>query len=126
MDVMSRSRWRAAVAACVAATVLVCMPALGHSAQSPTLNHVSPRPDSSGPIPKRLEWTPVKGADSYSVGVWSEIDMLVWKVSNLKTASVEWPADIDVDAGTYYWSVMAFRNDQPIADSGRAAFIVVR
>jgi hypothetical protein len=106
--------------------VLVGLPAQGRSAQSPTINHLSPRPDSSGPIPKRLEWTPVKGADSYSVGVWSEVDYMVWKRTNLKTTAVEWPPDITVDPGTYFWSVMAFRDNHPVADSGRAAFIVVR
>jgi hypothetical protein len=124
---MSVSRARTIIATCVAVAVLACVAAPSGSAeQSVTINHLSPRPDSSGPIPKRLEWTPVKGADSYSVGVWSEIDMLVWKLGRLTTASVDWPQDIDVEAGTYYWSVMAFKNDRPIADSGRAAFIVVR
>jgi hypothetical protein len=125
----------------MAAVALACAPAHGRqdaappspapaatlgAEQEPTIEHLSPRRDSSGPIPKRLEWTPVKGADNYSVGVWSEVDYMVWKVGHLKTSSVDWPADIVVEPGTYFWSVMAFRGDRPIADSGRAAFIVVR
>jgi len=123
---MSVSRRQVTIWVCVAAIALACAPVDGRLAQGPTINHVSPRPDSSGPIPKSLEWTPVKGADTYSVGVWSEIDVMVWKRGNLKTTAVEWPQDIVVDSGTYFWSVMAFKDNRPIADSGRAAFIVVR
>lgn len=96
------------------------------AAQSQTINHVKPRRDSSGPIPDRLEWTAVKGADSYAVGVWNEVDVRIWRANNIETNSIEWPKELVLDAGTYLWSVMALRNDQPIADSGLAAFIVVR
>src|SRR5262245_37826229 len=94
--------------------------------QSETIDHVKPKRDSSGPIPDRLEWTTVKGADSYSIGVWNEVDVMIWKQGNLKTNSVAWPKELVVDSGTYFWSVMAFRNGEPIAESGLAAFIVVR
>ena len=124
---------------CLIAVALACAPAQGRheaapsaaspastEAQGPTIDHISPRRDSSGPIPKRLEWTAVKGADNYSVGVWSEVDYAVFKLGNLKTNSVDWPAGVVVEPGTYFWSVMAFSGERPIADSGRAAFIVVR
>ena len=129
------------MAASLAAIALACTPAQGRhdvapappvaasaaaDAQSLRIDHVSPRRDSTGPIPARLEWTPVKGADSYTVGVWNEVDVMVWKRGRLTNASVDWPQDVVLDPGTYFWSVMAFRDDRPIADSGRAAFIVVR
>src|SRR4029450_3473933 len=60
-------------------------------AQTQTITHVSPRPDSQGPQPKRLEWTAVKGADSYSVGIWNEVDVRIWRVANLPSNSVNWP-----------------------------------
>ena len=123
----------------VGVVVLVLVGALGHTrldaasprpsveaVQSETINHVKPRRDSSGPIPDRLEWTAVKGADSYAIGVWNEVDVMIWKQGNLKTNLVEWPKDLVVESGTYFWSVMAFRNGEPIAESGLAAFIVVR
>lgn len=128
---MRVSRWQVAVYAVVAILILACTPAqvrldAAPGAQGQALNHVTPKRDSSGPIPARLEWTPVKGADNYAVGVWSEVDVLIWKMSNIQSNTVDWPKDIVVDSGTYFWSVMAFRNGQPMADSGLAAFIVVR
>ena len=96
------------------------------AAQNQTIKHVSPRPDSRGPQPKRLEWTAVPGADSYSVGIWNEVDVRIWRVSNVKTNAVDWPQGLDVEAGTYFWSIMAIRDDRPHGDSGLAAFIVVR
>ena len=128
---MRVTRGQMAVYAVVAILILACTPAqvrldAARGAQGPTLNHVTPKRDSSGPIPTRLEWTPVKGADHYSVGVWSEVDVLIWKMTNIQNNAVDWPKDIVVDSGTYFWSVMAFRNGQPMADSGLAAFIVVR
>jgi hypothetical protein len=134
---MRVTSWQAVIPLGVAALVLVG--ALGHArigaasprvsdraAQSATIDHVKPRRDSSGPIPDRLEWTAVKGADSYSLGVWNEVDVMIWKQGNLKTNSVAWPKDLVVDSGTYFWSVLALRNGEPIAESGLAAFIVVR
>ena len=128
---MCVTRGQMAVYTVVAILILACTPAqvrldAARAEQGQTLNHVTPKRDSSGPIPTRLEWTPVNGADNYSVGVWSEVDVLIWKMTNIKNNTVDWPKDIVVDSGTYFWSVMAFRNGQPMADSGLAAFIVVR
>ena len=133
---MRVSSWRAVFAAGVAILVLAAVsgrdglhaaPGIpAQDAQSQTINHVKPRRDSSGPIPDRFEWTAVKGADSYAVGLWNEVDVRIWRQNNIQTNSVEWPKDLVLDAGTYFWSVMALRNGQPIADSGLAAFIVVK
>ena len=133
---MRATSWQAALSAGMAILVLAGVPGRvglhfapsisAQGAQSQTINHVKPRRDSSGPNPDRLEWTEVKGADSYAVGVWNEVDVVVWKRGNIKTNSVEWPKDIVLDAGTYFWSVLALRDGRPIADSGLAAFIVVR
>jgi hypothetical protein len=132
---MRVSSWQVALCAGVAVIVLAdagdatlnAAPSINAAdAQTQTINHVSPRPDSQGPQPKRLEWTAVKGADSYSVGVWNEVDVRMWKVSNLKTNAVDWPEGLDVEPGTYFWSIMAIKDERPIADSGLAAFIVVR
>src|SRR5580765_775091 len=133
---MRATSWPAVLSAGMAILVLAGVPGRvgrhfapsisAQGAQIQTINHLKPRRDSSGPIPDRLEWTEVKGADSYAVGVWNEVDVVIWKRGNIKTNSVEWPEDIVLDAGTYFWSVLALRDGRPIADSGLAAFIVVR
>jgi hypothetical protein len=132
---MHVTRWHAAVftgaALVVLAGALSTAPGAAPSraaaaAQIETINHISPRPNSSGPQPKRLEWTAIKGADSYTVGIWNEVDVRIWKAGNLKSNSVDWPQGLDVDAGTYFWSIIAVRDERPIGDSGLAAFIVVR
>src|SRR6059036_1081142 len=40
------------------------------------LDHVMPARDSIGSAPKTFTWTAVPGADSYSIGIWNEVDML--------------------------------------------------
>ena len=133
---MRVTSWRAAFSAGVAVLVLAGLsgrvglhaaPAIAaQNAQTQTINHVKPRRDSSGPIPDRFEWTAVKGADNYAVGLWNEVDVRIWRANNIKTNSIEWPKDLVLDAGTYFWSVMALRDGQPIGDSGLAAFIVIK
>src|SRR5262245_8292782 len=95
-------------------------------AEPSTIDHLLPRRDSSGPMPSRFEWTPVPGADNYVMGIWNEVDVLVWRADNLHSPSVDWPKGIALEPGTYFWAVTATRDDVPVGDSGRAAFIVIR
>ena len=94
--------------------------------RAPTIDHLSPRRDSTGPLPARFEWTAVKGADRYEIALWNDIDVLLWRGSHLETTSVERPSQLDLEAGTYFWMVSAFDGDRPLAQSGRAAFVVLR
>lgn len=97
-------------------------------AQDPTrsqiIDHVSPARDSQGKAPKLFSWTAVRGADSYSIGVWTEVDQLLWRQNNIPTTSVERPEDVKLEPGTYFWSVSALRDGQQIAESGLSAFVV--
>jgi hypothetical protein len=93
-------------------------------AASQRLDHVMPARDSVGSAPKTFSWTVVQGADSYSIGVWNEVDVLVWRQNNIPTNSVTWPDDVALEAGTYFWSVSALRNGEEVADSGLSAFVV--
>lgn len=88
------------------------------------LDHVMPARDSVGSAPKTFSWTAVQGADSYSIGVWNEVDVLVWRQNNIATNSVNRPDDVPLDAGTYFWSVSALRDGEEVADSGLSAFVV--
>ena len=88
------------------------------------LDHLAPARDSIGGAPSRFEWTPVEGADEYVIGVWTEVDVLVWRQDDLRQTSVARPADVELEPGTYFWSVLALRQDRPVADSGRSAFVV--
>ena len=92
---------------------------------SQVIDHIAPARDSSGPPPSRFEWTSAKGADRYSIGVWSEVDVLMWRQDNLSATSVERPVELRLAPGTYFWSVAAWREGRPIAESGRAAFVVL-
>ena len=51
----------------------------GNGATAPRLDHLIPARDSQGSLPKLFQWTAVPGATSYSIGVWNEIDMMVWR-----------------------------------------------
>jgi len=88
------------------------------------LDHISPARDSVGAAPKTFSWTAVQGADSYSIGVWNEVDMIVWRQNNIPTTSVTRPDDVPLEPGTYFWSVSALRNGEELADSGLSAFVV--
>ena len=91
-----------------------------------TINHLVPRPDSVGPQPARFAWTPIAGADSYAIGLVNEIDGMVWRTSGLPKAEVDWPASLEVPAGTYFWLVEGYQDGRRMAESGRAAFVVER
>lgn len=92
----------------------------------PALDHVSPRPDAVGTTPSGFEWTGVVDADRYAIGIWNEVDMLMWRRDDVTGTAIPWPADLQLEFGTYYWGITALRDNRPIADSGRAAFVIVR
>ena len=88
------------------------------------IDHITPRRDFVGPAPARLEWTAVDGVDGYSITVMTEIDTLVFRRFVEGGASLEWPKELTLEPGTYFWRVVGMKGDRPIADSGRAAFVV--
>lgn len=98
------------------------------AAQDPTrsqvIDHINPARDSQGKAPTTFSWTAARGADSYSIGVWTEVDQLLWRQNNIPTTSVERPADVKLEPGTYFWSVSGLREGQQIAESGLSAFVV--
>jgi hypothetical protein len=98
--------------------------AASRGAASQRLDHIMPARDSVGSAPKTFSWTVVQGADSYSIGVWNEVDVLVWRQNNIPTNSVIRPDDVPLDPGTYFWSVSALRDGEEVADSGLSAFVV--
>jgi hypothetical protein len=88
------------------------------------IDHLAPAPDSTGSVPERFEWTGVDGADYYDLLVVTEIDAVVWRQTHLRQPSAVWPTDRQLEPGTYFWMVGAIRDNRPIAESGRAAFVV--
>ena len=119
-------------AVAVVATGLACSPLVGHRdaraskdpGQGPTIDQLTPARDSIGAAPLRFTWTPVQGADHYAIGVWNEVDQLLWREDNILTPSVTRPENIRLEPGTYFWSVSALRDGQQLAESGLAAFMV--
>jgi hypothetical protein len=95
----------------------------GSGAAMPRLDHVMPARDSQGKLPTRFEWTAVPGADSYSIGIWNEVDMLIWRQDRI-TTNFFVPTDLRLEPGTYFWTISALREGEEIAASGLSAFVV--
>ena len=93
--------------------------------QNQRIEHVTPRRDFVGPLPVKLEWTSVDGVESYGIRVENEIEIPVFDQDGIKTTSVPWPKEARVEPGTYYWRIVGLKGDRVIADSGRAAFVVI-
>lgn len=125
---------RAAVAAMVVIG-LACAPSAGRDSDAedappateqapPLIDHVTPARDSVGKAPTRFEWTKVEGADRYAIGVWNEVDRLLWRQDNIPTNTIDRPEPVELEPGTYFWSVSALRGGRQIAESGLSAFVV--
>lgn len=119
---------------------LWCLACLGCSSQSATeaapeavqvapitrdtIEHVLPKRDFVGPAPARFEWTAAKGVDDYGLTIENEVDMLLFQARTRDT-SLDWPKGNTLDPGTYFWRVVGTTAGRRVADSGRAAFVVV-
>jgi hypothetical protein len=112
---------------------LACMPRESASSvavevasiQNLRIEHVTPRRDFVGPLPSKLEWTAADGVDSYAVSVENEIEIPVFDQQGIKSTSVPWPKEVRIEPGTYYWRIVGIRGGRIVADSGRAAFVVM-
>ena len=112
--------------ACIRAST----PDAGTTGQTVTVNrkeiqHVVPRRDFVGPTPTRFEWTAVDGVESYGISVETEIEIPIFEQDGIKGTSVTLPKDTKLDPGTYFWRVVGMNGDRNVADSGRAAFVVL-
>jgi hypothetical protein len=94
------------------------------STRAQVIDHLVPARDSMGRLPAQFSWTAVQGADEYSVGIWNEVDMLMWRLDHIPGTSTPRPEDLKLEPGTYLWSISALRGGQQIAESGLAAFVV--
>ncbi len=122
-------RWR--VAAVFAAFVVVACansadegPRAEGLQRQPRIDHVAPARDSVGPRPDRFEWTAAEGADHYTLALWTEVGSLLWRADRIRATSFALPKEVELEFGTYFWTVTAFRDDRPLVDSGRSAFVV--
>jgi hypothetical protein len=113
---------------------LACMSREGSTAAAPIaedkiqkieIEHVMPRRDAVGPQPTMLEWTAATGAETYAINVENEIEIAIFDQENIKTTSVPWPKEIKLEPGTYFWRIVGLKGGRVIADSGRAAFVVL-
>jgi hypothetical protein len=89
------------------------------------IEHVVPRRDFVGPTPTRFEWTAVDGVESYSVSIETEIEIPIFEQDGIKDTAIALPKDTKLDPGTYFWRVVGMNGDRNVADSGRAAFVVL-
>lgn len=126
---------RQLVATCGAGLALACAPSparddapTGAAEPAPTpivvIDHVMPRRDFVGAQPGRFAWSAAAGADRYAIGIWNEVDRLIWRKDDVTTTSVDRPAGLDLEPGTYFWSVSGLQDGREIARSGQAAFVV--
>ena len=120
-------------AALVVVTSIACAPEPAAAAASATagaveqpkdIKHLEPRPDAVGPQPVRFSWTKVDAAENYTLRIWNEADVRVVSETGLTVTSIDFPKDIDMPAGTYFWSIVAMRGEDAVAESGLAAFVV--
>ena len=120
----------------VALVSLACMSRDGSSAPAPApldeakiqnarIEHVIPRRDAVGPQPTTLEWTAADGVDSYAISVETEIEIPMFEQDDIKTTSVPWPKEARLEPGTYFWRIVGMKGDRIVADSGRAAFVIL-
>ena len=93
--------------------------------QKTRIEHVIPRRDFVGKTPALLEWTAVPGVETYAVTVENEIEIGIWDQRGITTNSTPWPKEVKVDPGTYYWRIVGLKGERVVADSGRAAFVVL-
>lgn len=96
------------------------------AAREQVIEHLQPRRDSVGALPEKYEWTAIKGADSYSIGLWNEVDQMIFRQDDLRSTTFIWPRESKLDMGTYFWSVTAWSKGRAIAGSGLAAFVINR
>src|SRR5690349_7368195 len=89
------------------------------------IEHVIPRRDFVGAQPTTLEWTAASGVDSYSIAVENEIEIQMFEQDNIKETSTPWPKGLKLDPGTYFWRIIGEKGGRIIADSGRAAFVIL-
>ncbi len=114
--------------------VLACAPSAGPAGdeqdappaqrQTELIDHVMPARDSVGKAPTRFEWTKVDGADRYAIGVWNEVDVLLWRQDDIQTNAIDRPEPVQFEPGTYFWSVSALKDGRQIGESGLSAFVV--
>ena len=133
---MTARTWSRTAVTILVALALGCTAQLGRREGAPaaaaperggrlsSIEHLTPPRDSIGAVPPRFAWTPFEGADAYAIGIWSEVDVLLWRADDVRGPSVAPPVDLRLEPGTYFWSVTALREKQAVAESGRAAFIV--
>ena len=121
---MATSRYRLTILL-VALVSLACMPVEEARIQKIEIEHVIPKRDAVGPQPTTLEWTAAAGVDSYSISVENEIEIQMFELDNVKTTSVPWPKEAKLEPGTYFWRIIGVKGDRIIADSGRAAFVIL-
>ena len=88
------------------------------------IEHVVPKRDFVGPLPARFEWTAAKGVEEYTMTIENEVDLLLMEARTRDTF-LDWPKGSTLDPGTYFWRVVGISGGRSVADSGRAAFIVV-
>lgn len=96
----------------------------GQANQAPRLDHLIPSRDSMGSVPRLFEWTAVPGADAYSIGIWNEVDTLIWRQDRIASTSYDSTETLKLDPGTYFWSISALQQGEEIANSGLSAFVV--
>ena len=122
-------RWRAVLFAAFLAVACANSAEEGPRAEGlqqrqPRIDHVAPARDSVGPRPDRFEWTAAEGADHYTLALWTEVGSLLWRADRIRATSFALPKEVELEFGTYFWTVTAFRDDRPLVDSGRSAFVV--
>lgn len=92
--------------------------------QKTLIEHVMPSRDYVGKHPPRFEWTGIDGVETYTVTVENEVEVQVFEQQGIMGTTTPWPADLKLEAGTYFWRITGMKGGRMIGDSGRAAFLL--
>jgi hypothetical protein len=93
-----------------------------------TLTLIQPSQKNPGSLPLIFKWEPMSGADYYSLEIFDEALMPVWKCPEIHSpyfvmpeASSSW---LKFDRA-YFWMVVAYHNNEKLTESGLVRFLMI-
>jgi hypothetical protein len=121
----------------VGAVLLVCAVTIisqkwgyidGTRTTASSLTIIQPNQENPGTLPLIFKWKPVEGAEYYTLEIFDETLMPVWKCAKILSPYFAMPAAssgwLKFDT-PYFWMTVAYRNKEKLAESDLARFVVI-
>jgi hypothetical protein len=74
-------------------------------------------------VPRGFRWSTVDGAESYRVRLFREDGLLLWTSEAMTENRADWPGELPLEPGRYFWDVEALREGRSIVHSPPQAFV---